>query len=102
VKGIWTVFMNQFRSGEIWRRAWGFSKFKRYGTFNEWKKDTTRTITVDDVPAIALTLAISIGVVILFTLLFKGRALIYAILGAIFFFRILQGLIERFQKRTWK
>lgn len=98
MKSILSICIDQLRSGEIWRRAWEFSRFKKYGTFNEWKKGTSRQITKDDVPAIILTLAICIGIIVIFNMFFKGRTLTYAILGAMVFFRILQSLIERFQK----
>jgi hypothetical protein len=50
-----TIFIDQFRSGELWKRFWNFNKLKPFKGWTEYREQTSRRLTIEDVPALLLT-----------------------------------------------
>jgi len=64
-----TIFLEQIRSGEIWRRFWDFNRLKPFKGRDELKARTSRNITKEDVPALLLTAVCGVPLIIVLNLL---------------------------------
>jgi len=82
MKSLYEIFKEQVHSNELWRRAWEFSRFKRFNNLEEYKKRVSRKITKEDVPALIVTLIIGILVIVILSQFFEGSNLTYAISGS--------------------
>ena len=98
MKHLINIFLDQFRSKEIWTRVWELNRFHTFRTGQEWKKTSLRLISKEDVPAIIVSTLIVIALIALLSILFQGRKLTYALLALI----CLVTIISKFVKPTRK
>jgi xanthine/uracil permease len=101
MKSIISIFIDQFRTGEIWERFWSPGSFQKDTTSAEGKKAGSKIIlTREDIPAITVASAITVVVIVLLSNIFEGnsRALaffIFIVVGRI----IIYFMNKRFKKK---
>jgi uncharacterized protein (DUF983 family) len=55
MKTLLAIFIEQIHSGELWKRFWDFNKLKPFKGWTEYREQTSKRLTIEDVPALILT-----------------------------------------------
>ena len=98
MKGLLSIFVEQFRTKEIWKRVWELNRFKKFINFKEYRWRVSRVLTKEDVPSIIMIMLIGIAIIAALSVFFKDRNLSLAIISSIVLFRVLQAFADTFRK----
>ena len=75
---------------------------KKFATFKDWKKYSMRSLDREDIPALTLSILMSVGLIVFLSIFLDGRNMTFVVPAIIIFLWVLQQLIAFFQKRKLK